>query len=240
MTLGIIGFGQFGQFMAKHLQPHFDVFVYDIQDFQKEAENLSVKFVNLEQVASKEIVIIAIPVQFQEELLKEIKVYVKPNALVFDVSSVKVKPVELMQKYLPPSVEIIGTHPIFGPQSGKNGIEGLKMVVCPVRTKHQQKIQSFLEDKLKLKVITCTPDEHDQQMAYVMSLTHLIGRAFNSLNIPDLDQKTQSYQYLLNIKENLKYDSLDLFLTIQKENPYGKKIVKEFVNKIKELEGLIE
>ena len=42
---------------------------------------------------------------------------------------------------------------------------------------------------------------HDQQMAYVQALTHFIGRAVNDMDIPDVEQKTVAYQYLLDIKK---------------------------------------
>jgi len=39
-SVGIIGFGRFGQLAAKHLKDHFQVFVIDIIDKRKKAEIL--------------------------------------------------------------------------------------------------------------------------------------------------------------------------------------------------------
>ena len=54
-------------------------------------------------------------------------------------------------------------------------------------------------DELELNLLKRTPEVHDKQMAYVQALTHFIGRAINEIDIPDIEQKTPAYQFLLNI-----------------------------------------
>ncbi len=239
-TLGIIGFGGFGQFMVKHLQPYISVTVHDLSDLSHIAAEHNVEWGTLQDTASKDIVILAVPVQFLEPLLIEIKGYLKSDALVVDVSSVKVKPIALMLQHLPLTVDILGTHPLFGPQSGKNGIKGLNMVVCPVRSKKMRAITHFLTNVIQLNVLERTPETHDKQMAYVQALTHFIGRSINEMDIPDVEQKTPAYQYLLDIKRNLGGDSMDLFLTIELENPYAKKVREEFMGALKNLNDRLE
>lgn len=90
----------------------------------------------------------------------------------------------------------------------------------------------FFSKELKLNVLERTPMIHDKQMAYVQALTHFIGRAVNEMDIPDVEQKTPAYQYLLDIKRNLGQDSMDLFLTIEKENPYAKEIREQFLEEL--------
>jgi prephenate dehydrogenase len=240
-ALGFIGFGGFGRFIIPHLKPYFDITVFDKTDFSSTAtKELGVKWGTLKEVASQDMVALAVPVQFLEELLIDIKDFLKPKALVFDLSSVKIKPVELMLKYLPEHVDIIGTHPLFGPQSGKDGIEGLNIVVCPVRTKKNHSLIRFFSKELKLNVLERTPIVHDKQMAYVQALTHFVGRAVNAMDIPDVEQKTPAYQYLLYIKRNLGQDSMDLFLTIEKENPYAKEVRDQFIEQLRVLNKLLE
>lgn len=243
--LGWIGFGNFGQFALPHLSDNIEVWVYDRVNKKEDAQRLGLHWGSLKEVAACDLLVLAVPVQFLETLLIEIKDLVKPNAMVFDVSSVKVKPVKLMTKYLPETVEIIGTHPLFGPQSGKNGVEGLNLVVCPVRTRKGLVLSRFFKNNIKLNVLERTPDVHDRQMAYVQALTHFIGRACNEMDIPDVEQKTPAYQYLLNIKRNLGQDSMDLFLTIELENPYAADVRNQLLeelhalnDRLKDLGGL--
>ncbi len=230
--LGLIGFGSFGQFITPHLQPYFDVYATNRSDKSDEAKALGVPYVSMEECAAKEIVVLCVPVQFLEEVLIRVKDHVQPKSLFVDVSSVKVRPLELMHKYLPDNVDIIGTHPLFGPQSGKNGIVGLNFVLCPQKTRLTRSLYHFFADRLKLNVLERTPEVHDRQMAYVQALTHFVGRAVNEMDIPDVEQKTEAYQYLLNIKRNLGRDSLELFYTIENENPYAKEVREQFISEL--------
>jgi len=231
--ISFIGLGNFRQFIVKHLTPYANVYAHDTRDFSKQAKQLGVTWLpTMEEALDKQIIVLCVPVQHMEELLQKIGSQIKEGALVLDVASVKVKPVALMKKYLPENVHIAAIHPLFGPQSGKDGIEGLNIVACEVRYDKFDRLVSFLSDKLKLNTLVRTPDVHDMQMAYVQALTHFIGRAVNEMDVPDVEQKTPAYQYLLDIKRNLGQDSWDLFLTIENENPYAAKVRQDFLNEL--------
>jgi len=239
--IGIIGFGSFGQFITPFLSPFFEISTFNRSDRSEDADRLGVKYCSLEEVASKKIVILCVPVQFLESMLIQIKDMVTPEALIIDVSSVKVKPVQLMEDILPSSIQIVATHPLFGPQSGKNGIKGLNFVLCPTKdSKLTSSIRRFLINELHLNVLERSPELHDRQMAYVQALTHFVGRAINEMDIPDVEQKTDAYQYLLNIKRNLGRDSMDLFLTIENENPFAKEVRESLLYELKTLHNFLD
>ena len=240
--LGFIGLGGFGRFIIPHLRQHFAITVYDNRPLQEDARVLGVAWGSLEEVCSKEIVVAGVPIHYMEALLIEIKDLIKPGTLFIDICSVKVKPVALIQQYLHPEVEIIATHPLFGPQSGKYGIKGLNMVVCPVRLRSAKvrAMMHFFSDILQLNVLERTPVIHDKQMAYVQALTHFIGRAVNEMDIPDVEQKTPAYQFLLDIKRNLGQDSWDLFLTIENGNPFAKEVRDQFIEELQKLNEVLE
>jgi prephenate dehydrogenase len=233
--MGVIGFGNFGQFMARHLAPYFSIAVCDRPgtDVRATAERLGVTCASPHEASAREIVILCAPVQDLEGLLMHIHGAFRPDALILDVASVKAKPVALMQRYAPPTAEIVATHPLFGPVSGRNGIAGLPIALCPVRTRRRRQIRRFLAETLKLRVIECSPEAHDREMAYVQGLTHFIGRALNVMNIADSEQKTAIYHHLLAIKETVGSDSDDLFLTIQRENPAAQAIREEFLRTLR-------
>ncbi len=238
--LGFVGFGNFGQFIVPHLKPYFNVTVYDHKDVSGAATRLGVKVGTLEEVISKPKVLLGVPVQYLEEVLKEVGPKIKPGTLVLDVSSVKVKPINLMLKYLNDEVQIVGTHPLFGPQSGKNGIKGLNFVICPVRYNKTDKLIDLFGNKLELNVMIRTPEEHDRQMAYVQGITHFVGRALNHMDIPDVEQKTPAYQFLLDIKRNLGGDSWDLFLTIENENPFARPVREHLMEELQKLDDQLQ
>lgn len=239
-NLGIIGFGNFGKLLTRALKPFFNISVYDSADIKQTALKMGVIPTDLKTVSSKEIVILAVPVRVFKSVLLQIKDNLKAGTLVLDVSSVKVKPVELMEKYLPKDVELIGTHPLFGPESTKNGFVGLNITLCPIRTKRLDCLKDFLNKHFQLNIFEKTPQQHDKEMAYVQVLTHFVAKALQQIDIPTPSQSTRAYENLFQMKEYLRYDSEALFMTLQQENPFGAEIRKEFFEKLIEIDKHIK
>jgi len=227
MKIGIIGFGQLGQFIAKHLSKNFEVFAADKVDRTKEADEIGTKFVSCNEAASKDIVIVSVPISKFEEVMNNIKGSLKKGSLLIDVCSVKAKPAKIMDKLVPEGVEIIATHPLFGPQSGANGIKGLKIVLCPIRTTKLEQVGKLLENS-GLKVIVTTPEDHDRQMAKTAILSHFIGRALVEMDISEPLITEPSFGKLIELKNMLQEDSFELFRDIQQNNEFSGETRKEF------------
>jgi prephenate dehydrogenase len=232
---GIIGFGRFGQLAATHLRDHFTVVVHDSRDIAENAERIGVGADTLEAVAACDVVMLAVPVQAIERTLAAIAPHVRPGALVVDVASVKMLPARWMAEALPERVDIVATHPLFGPQSARRGLEGQPLVVCPVRGERHHRVAEFGR-KLGLKVSITSAEEHDREMAYVQALTHLIGRTLVNVRIPDEELKTDSYQHLLELCALIGSDSEELFFAIQNLNPFAGEITQQFIG---EANGLL-
>ena len=235
--IGIIGFGQFGQFMAQHLAPFFDVTACDTADRQIEAEKIGVNWREFPTVAGKPIVIFAVPLKAFEVVLKRAVPYLRADAMCFDVCSVKIKSLELMRTFLPETVEIIGTHPLFGPQSGREGIEGMRVALCPIRTDKGEQIKQFLVEKLKLQVFERSPEAHDAEMAHVQALTHFVARALDELHVVDSELATVSYEELIKAARLVSEDSWELFQTIQQANPFAEAKRRAFIEKLIQIEN---
>lgn len=225
---GIIGFGRFGQLAARHLRAQFEVVVSDAADIDAAATALDVRTGPLEEVAASDVVMLAVPVQAMAAVIAKIAPIVRPGALVLDVASVKMLPARWMAEVLPDSVDIVATHPLFGPQSARNGLTGQPLVICPVRGDRHEKVAEFGRS-LGLKVSVTSAEEHDREMAYVQALTHLIGRTLVNIRIPDEELKTDSYQHLLELCGLIRDDSKELFFAIQNLNPFASEITQQFI-----------
>ncbi|MBU6235768.1 MAG: prephenate dehydrogenase [Alphaproteobacteria bacterium] len=237
ITVGIIGVGAFGTLMAKHLAPHAALVLHDAaKDVSGYAADLGARAGTLADAAACEIVIFAVPVQKLEAVLHAVAPMLKPKTLCIDVASVKVKAVALMEKILPAHVDIVATHPIFGPQSGKNGIEGLKLAVCPVRGERADCIVNFCRDTLKLDVYVVTPEEHDREMAYVQGITHLLAKIVVRMDVPPLRLTTKTFNFMEQMVDMVRYDSDELFRAIQRENPFAKPTETAFFEAAAKLE----
>ncbi|MGA0607892.1 prephenate dehydrogenase/arogenate dehydrogenase family protein [Phenylobacterium sp. VNQ135] len=235
-TLGLIGFGQFGRLAAGILKDRFAVLVSDhAPDAAEQARALGVGFGSLEDAAARDVVVVAVPVAAMREVFAAIAPHLKPGALVVDVGSVKMLPAQWMTELLPAHVDIVATHPLFGPQSvARDGLPGLRFVVCPVRGDRYERVAA-LGRELGLAVTVTTPEEHDEEMAYVQALTHLIGRSLVNLGIPDERLATQSYQHLLELCGLIGADTFELFTAIQTQNPHAPKVVEAFVQEARSL-----
>ncbi|MFO0786201.1 MAG: prephenate dehydrogenase [Phycisphaerales bacterium] len=215
--------------------------MHDSKGVSVEALPPGVEVEDLNKAAGSDILVLAVPVQRMEALLKQLAPLLamrKTPALVLDVASVKARPVALMRDLLPPQTEIIGTHPLFGPQSGKDGIAGFPIALCPVRVGPESLtcVRSFLSGKLGLKVIDVDPEEHDRLMAYVQGLTHLISRAVGEMPLPHTELATAAYRRFLDMRGNLAGDSWDLFVTIERENPFAPDVRRQLREKLEEIE----
>jgi prephenate dehydrogenase len=233
-TLSIIGVGALGEFIIPHLRPWFSLKLYDPYKSLTHLDHREV--VNFETAIQSEIILLAIPLSMFENVTSLIAPYLKKGQLVIDVASVKTKPIDMMQKNLPAYVDIVSTHPIFGPQSGKNGIHGLNISVINVRGERQLCVMNFLR-KLNLNIIETTAQEHDKQMAYVQGLTHLIAKIYKNMNVPSLNQTSKTYDLLQQMVDLIKNDSDDLFRAIQMDNPYVESVKKDFFEQVKIIEA---
>ena len=118
-TLSIIGFGAFGQLIARHLRPHLALSVCDPCVRPNDLPQ-----VDPAQAARADIVVLAVPLPQLEAVLRAIAPHLRPGSTVIDVSSVKVEPARLMLDLLPDHVGIVASHPLFGPASAAGGIDG--------------------------------------------------------------------------------------------------------------------
>ncbi len=238
-SIGIYGYGAFGKLMARELSKYFDILVYS-PSLKTGSSDKYARYLSVEELAySSDLLVFAVPVQFLEAVAQKLALqdFVPPHLPLIDVSSVKVYPLDILQKYFPAN-PLLGTHPIFGPQSvAKYGLSGSKIVICneSFSKEEYQSIKNFLSEDLKLQVLEKSAQEHDREMAFVQGLSHFLGRALAKMQIKDFDSSTFSYKHLIELKELLKDDSWELFKTIQNYNPYAKKLRKDFLDMLKYL-----
>ena len=154
-----------------------------------------------------------------------------------DVCSVKVWPCRWLKKDIRMDVQVIGTHPMFGPDSAKNGLKGLQMVICPLRqTPATLEMVKNVFKKMQLRIIETTPEEHDRQAAVSLAMVHFIGRGLGKMGIKSQLIETMGFRRLLAVNETVENDSWELFLDMHKFNPYAGKIRSRLVKKIDKLD----
>lgn len=143
-------------------------------------------------VSGADLVVLAAPVHVILDHLDIIKKSLKRNALVTDVGSSKAEIVAKAQEVLGNNVLFIGSHPLAG--SEKRGVEhafdGLfeqsTCIVTPTDLTNKNAIDKIKQvwEALGAQVETMLPSEHDEALAYISHLPHVLAYALIT-SIPD-------------------------------------------------------
>ena len=234
-TLGIIGFGRFGRLAAAHLRDHYDVMVYDKEDCSDPAADLGIRAESLTDVASCSVVILCVPISSIRSVLEAMTPHLVKGALVADTCSVKEYPISVMKTVLPPHVEILGTHPLFGPDSAATGIEEKKIILCPVRLKNLPRVSHFLEN-LGLRVLVSSAEDHDLAMASTQAIVQFLGRAFMDMDLGCPTMATPGYEQLIQIVEVVQNDTWELFHDLQNYNRFDQKMRQKLITALRAID----
>lgn len=236
LSVGLIGAGAFGRLAASHLVPHLDLVVHDPAVTALDGVTL----VSLAEAASRPVVILAVPVQVMAEVCREIAPLIQPGALVMDVASVKLEPMAAIRTELPDTTRILGTHPLFGPQSAAHGLAGQSIVLCPEPGVDPSCVANFLRDDLRLDVHVSDADTHDRTMASVQALTHLVSKVITDLDLPAAPYTTRSYELLKQAADLVAGDSDALFRAIERHNPHAADLRARFFRTARALDERLE
>jgi prephenate dehydrogenase len=227
MTFGLIGYGRFGRFAARYLSRHGKVVVHDPSVRRIRPQRRSIVSGTLSDVASQPVVILALPVSEMRAVLFRIRKIVRPGSLILDVCAVKEQPARWMRDILPGSVRILGTHPLFGPDSAVHTIRGHHVALCPVRMSRLElrKVQR------KLRVAGLVPhvmtaQRHDRMMAETILLTQFVGRVVSRASLQIWPAYTRNYRHLLELVDVTRHDTRQLFTDMVRFNHHGRAVAR--------------
>jgi prephenate dehydrogenase len=239
-SLGVVGYGDFSKLLIRYLHPYFNIVVSTRQ--KDLPDNKECRFVSTREALAQPLVIPSMPSQYLEGYFEKNARELKPGTLVIDVCSVKVKPVQVLERVLPAEIDILATHPLFGPASAAKDLAGRRIMLYPVRISDDRykRIKNFLHAKFRLEIIECTPKQHDEYLAYVQGLSHYIGRVMQIMDIPDTELMTDAYEDLLDMKRIQGGDSWELFESIMQENPFAKDVHDKFEAACKALDNKLK
>jgi prephenate dehydrogenase len=239
--IGIIGFGRFGELTARYLSRDCEVVVYSRSPKTDEIAAAGASPGTLADACGQDTVILCVPISAMSATLRQIAPLLRGDALVVDVCSVKVQPVQWMESLLPTTVSILPTHPLFGPDSAAKSLSGCKIVLCPGRLDpgRYAQIKTWLAQK-GLIVIETTPEAHDRKIAVSLTLTHFIGRALAEFGAAELDIDTEGYKRLMHILGVVQHDTWQLFKDMNDFNPYARKQRIDFIQAMASIHERLE
>lgn len=161
-TIGIIGGTQgMGGFLAR---------VFENGGYTVEAMGLDQGAPAAEVAARHDVVIVSVPIDVTVKVIAEIAPHVKKGACLVDITSIKKPPLDAMLAHAPDGVDVVATHPMFGP----HGIDfdRQKVVLCRGRGDEAFARVKKLYESFGAETIEATAEEHDAQMALIQVLVH--------------------------------------------------------------------
>ena len=234
-AIAIIGYGKFGKVTEKILKEttHCPIHIYDPHKREPHvSHNLK------ETIHASDLIIIATPLKHFKSSVQEIAVHLRPNHTIMEVCSTNTYPKKILLEYVPKNINLIGSHPMFGPQTlacNNNKLEKLNFVIENIRGDKQvyDQIYNFLKST-GVHVIEMEADEHDKKAAKFHFLAQLIGNSLQPMCLEQTQIDTVSYEFLFNFMKRLDPDP-DLLDMMYTYNPYSKKYLDTYKTSFMEI-----
>lgn len=227
--LGILGFGTFGQFIGKKFAADFEVFAASRDNYAAAAAAIGVTWcTDLDNLLQQrlDILVISTSILSFEAMMRRVsgrinELKIEKRMLMVDVLSVKVHAKNTMLALLPESCDILCTHPMFGPQSGKHSWNNLPFVFERVRANDAPLTEEFIKwwAKQGCRMVDMSCELHDEVAAGSQFVTHFTGRILAQMNLSNTPINTKGYETLLQLVDNTCKDSFDLFYALYQCNP---------------------
>ncbi len=231
-TIAIIGAGRFGKSLALILPSIFP--------------RVEIRIVrrNLLRALDADIIIPAVPIREFEYVIESLSPTLKQGQIVMDVCSVKIFPANIMLKHIPSYVQIIASHPMFGPGTlakTKGSVKGLKIMMDAIRVNPDS--EKYIKNAFRkggMDVVSMTSDEHDRYAAQFHFSSQFVASVLKDLQIQKTPIDTASVGVLHNFIEFVQTDTRTLLQDMYRYNPYCKKQLEQIVLSFEQLARTIE
>jgi prephenate dehydrogenase len=199
---------------------------------------------NTVAVTDADYILLAVPVEAFDGVVREIGPRIRPGQAVVDITSTKTVPVDIMHRYIRGGV-VLGAHPLFGP--GASDIAHKNFVLTPTtesETALAHRVQKYLEDRGGC-VALMTPGEHDEMMSLVLGLSHFISLVAADTLLsagklrPMAAAGSSTYKVLLTLIESVLSEDPELYASIQMNLPGVKRFEQLFREKTGEWADLV-
>jgi len=243
MKVAIIGAGKMGRWFTRFFLEEGDHVIVSSRGREKLLrirDEFGVKIAdNVNAVKNADRVLICVPIENFEDVVKEIHSHIRPNQVVMDICSIKEIPVKTMHKYIKNGTTL-GTHPVFGP--GVKNIKNENFILTPINNKEKmfaEKFKSWLE-KRRANVFIMSPRKHDELMSVVLGLPHFLGLVVCDTlldygNFLEMKKVAgASYKMLLTLAEAVASEETKSYTNLQMNLPEIEKIEGLFFEKSKE------
>lgn len=230
-TITIIGEGRFGSYLRDQIaQADSNIELFCFDTLSQIIPNFDFSF--RKQVLGKtQLLIFCVPIRDFEQAIANYRDIIPDYCVVMDTCSVKSIPCQILGRLQKqrPNIHIIGSHPLFGPQSAPISCRGQRVALVDISGGQTSIfVSNFWQTLLGTTVIQTTAEEHDRQMGTQL-LNHFIGRAATSAGITRVPLSTKTHELFMDIVDIISGNSIDLFEDMNTFNPYSTEIREKFL-----------
>lgn len=238
MKILILGAGKMGSFFSDVLSFDHEVAVFDIDPKRLRFVYNVVRMSNPEEIRDfhPEIVINAATVKYTIDAFEMVLPYLDETCILSDIASVKTGLKEFYQKTGKP---FASTHPMFGPTFASLTDLSTQNAIVISESNHWGKI--FFKDlynSLKLNVFEYSFDEHDETIAYSLSIPFASTLVFTSV-MKHQEAPGTTFKRHMDIARGLLSED-DFLLTEILFNPYTPSQIESIRAELKKLLLIVE
>jgi chorismate mutase/prephenate dehydrogenase len=186
-----------------------------------------------------ELIVVAVPLRPSNAILLRLA-ELRPRCLVFDIGSLKSPMREGLDAMRESGCRVCSVHPMFGPD--EIGLSGRHILF--VNVGHQQAIDEAraLFAHTAADCVELSLEEHDEVMAWVLGLSHLVNIAFagalakSGEAVPLLRKISSStFNAQLKVATQVVSENPHLYFEIQQGNVYTTEVSEHFRKALNEL-----
>lgn len=240
-TLTIVGFGTFGQVLHQLFStiPWIRITVYS-----RNPKSISgITYVSLEELTQTDVVIPCVPIHAFHSVVQTLVPYLRPDAILLDVCSVKVYPSQLLLTLAPATWKLVACHPMFGPSAiaTQGSAQNFPVVLWNLRaTEQSYLLVQRLWQQTGVRLTEMPPEEHDALAARSQAVAQLMGKLCSLLELTPTPLDTPWFRKLLELKSVVERNSPELFLDIQAFNPFAAPMRADLLRELIQLEDDIQ
>lgn len=238
MRILILGAGKMGSFFSDVLSSDHEVAIFDTNRDRLKFTYGVIRMSDPKIVAdfNPDIVLNAATIKFTIDAFKAILPYIRKDCILSDIASVKTGLQEFYQSVEQP---FVSSHPMFGPTfANLSDLTTQSAIVISESCDEGRKFFLELYRSLKLRVFEYTFDEHDETIAYSLSIPFASTLVFTSVMKPQEAPGTTFKRHMDIAKGLLSED--DYLLTEILFNPYTPEQINGIRKELKNLLNIIE
>ena len=237
MKILILGAGKMGLFFADLLAFDHDVAVYDTDPRRLRFTFNVRRFTSLDEVDAfaPDMVLNAATVKYTIEAFEAVLPHVAPNTMLSDIASVKTG---LPEFYTRAGHPFVSTHPMFGPTfASLSNLADENAIIIKESDRHGQEFFRNLYHDLDLHIVDYTFEEHDETVAYSLTIPFTSTLVFSSVMKPQ-DAPGTTFKRHLAIARGLMSED-DYLLTEILFNPHSVDNITRIENSLAQLKDII-